>query len=42
MHGGVGFEPYRMEFDKIVNSPNMSYMETYNASEGFFELRQAV
>lgn len=39
MHGGVGFEPYRKEFDKVVNSPNMSYMETYNASEGFFGIQ---
>lgn len=36
MHGGVSFEPYRVHFQKIFPSPNMRYMETYNASEGFF------
>lgn len=36
MHGGVNFEPYRVHFQKLFPSPNMCYMETYNASEGFF------
>jgi len=39
MHGGVGFEPYKKEFDRLLNSPNLSYMETYNASEGFFGIQ---
>ena len=39
MHGGVGFEPYRKEFAKLIKSPSLSYMETYNASEGFFGLQ---
>ncbi len=34
-HGGIAFEPYRAEYDKIM-SPQMRYWETYNASEGFF------
>jgi len=35
-HGGVGFTPYRDLYHKIITSPNMHYIETYNASEGFF------
>lgn len=35
-HGGVAFTPYRDRYKEIVSSPNMHYMETYNASEGFF------
>lgn len=39
MHGGISFEPYREQFAAIIPSPTMSYMETYNASEGFFALQ---
>ena len=39
MHGGVSFEPYREEFKKIMPSPGMHYVETYNASEGFFGIQ---
>jgi GH3 auxin-responsive promoter len=36
MHGGVSFTPYREQFKKLISSPLMQYLETYNASEGFF------
>lgn len=36
IHGGVSFKPYRKQFETFIPSPNMHYMETYNASEGFF------
>jgi hypothetical protein len=39
MHGGVSFVPYREQFKKLVPSSKMSYLETYNASEGFFGLQ---
>ena len=39
MHGGVGFGPYKEEFSRLIKSKNMNYMETYNASEGFFALQ---
>ena len=39
IHGGVNFEPYREQFKELIPSPNMNYMETYNASEGFFALQ---
>lgn len=39
MHGGVSFDPYREQFKKIIPTDNMNYMETYNASEGFFAIQ---
>lgn len=35
-HGGVSFSPYREAFRRLIPSADMHYMETYNASEGFF------
>lgn len=39
IHGGVAFSPYRAEFERIIPSDEMHYMETYNASEGFFGIQ---
>ncbi len=39
MHGGVSFTPYREQFQKLIPSSNMHYMESYNASEGFFAIQ---
>jgi hypothetical protein len=38
-HGGVSFTPYRETFKKLIPSDEMNYMETYNASEGFFAIQ---
>ena len=38
VHGGVNFVPYRKAFERLIPSPRMRYMETYNASEGFFAM----
>ena len=38
-HGGVAFTPYRGQYKRLITSPDMHYMETYNASEGFFGLQ---
>ena len=35
-HGGISFVPYRAQYKTIIPSPKMHYLETYNASEGFF------
>ncbi len=35
-HGGVAFTPYREQYKEIIRSPKMHYIETYNASEGYF------
>lgn len=39
MHGGVSFEPYKEEFKKLIGFDDMHYVETYNASEGFFGIQ---
>lgn len=36
IHGGVSFLPYRKQFEEFIPSDSMHYLETYNASEGFF------
>ena len=38
-HGGVAFTPYRKQYEQLITSSKMHYMETYNASEGFFGLQ---
>ena len=38
-HGGVAFTPYRKQDEELITSPGMHYMETYNASEGFFGIQ---
>lgn len=38
-HGGISFEPYRDQYTTLIPSDNMHYMETYNASEGFFGIQ---
>lgn len=38
-HGAVSFTPYEKLFSKLIPSTNMNYMETYNASEGFFGIQ---
>src|SRR5574344_890595 len=38
-HGGVAFTPYGKQYEQLITSPGMHYMETYNASEGFFGLQ---
>jgi len=39
IHGGVSFSPYKEQFKKIIPSEKMNYIETYNASEGFFSIQ---
>lgn len=38
-HGGISFEPYRDQYQALIPSDKMHYMETYNASEGFFGIQ---
>lgn len=35
-HGGVSFNPYREQYKQLIRSDKMHYVETYNASEGYF------
>ena len=39
IHGGVNFVPYREQFNQLLPSPKVNYLETYNASEGFFAIQ---
>ncbi|MBP8067649.1 MAG: GH3 auxin-responsive promoter family protein [Pedobacter sp.] len=38
-HGAVNFGPYREQFKELIPSSDMYYLETYNASEGFFGIQ---
>lgn len=38
-HGGISFTPYREIFKELIPGDHMHYMETYNASEGFFAIQ---
>ncbi|MFN8209106.1 MAG: GH3 auxin-responsive promoter family protein [Bacteroidales bacterium] len=38
-HGGISFTPYRDQYRALIPSEGMHYMETYNASEGFFAIQ---
>lgn len=42
IHGGVSFTPYKEQFKKLLPDPLMRYLETYNASEGFFAAQDNV
>jgi len=40
VHGAVAFQPYRDLFkNKLFPSEQVTYLETYNASEGFFAIQ---
>lgn len=38
-HGGISFEPYREIYKAITDPDKMHFVETYNASEGFFAVQ---
>ena len=39
IHGGVNFVPYKDIYHELIPSESMNYLETYNASEGFFAIQ---
>lgn len=39
LHGGVSFAPYRQAYAELIPAADMAYIETYNASEGFFAIQ---
>lgn len=39
IHGGVNFAPYREQFRHLFPGDRVNYLETYNASEGFFGIQ---
>lgn len=38
-HGGISFGPYRKQYERLTDPTKMRYLETYNASEGFFAVQ---
>ena len=38
-HGGVSFNPYREQYNKLLPRKSFQYYEIYNASEGFFAIQ---
>ncbi len=38
-HGAVSFTPYESLFHELIPGDNMKYIESYNASEGFFGIQ---
>lgn len=38
-HGGISFEPYRDIYRELTDPDKMHFVETYNASEGFFAVQ---
>lgn len=39
IYGGISFSPYRAVYKSLIPSNSMKYLETYNASEGFFGIQ---
>ncbi len=39
IHGAVAFDPYEKIFQQLIPFEDMNYLETYNASEGFFGIQ---
>jgi hypothetical protein len=39
VHGGVSFVPYREQYNALLDRTKINYLETYNASEGFFAIQ---
>ena len=38
-HGGIAFAPYRQQYEAICDMSRMHFLDTYNASEGFFAVQ---
>ncbi len=41
-HGGISFKPYRDRYEAITDPEKMHFVETYNASEGFFAVQSSL
>lgn len=40
-HGGISFKPYREQYEAMTDPTKMHFLETYNASEGFFAVQNS-
>ncbi len=41
-HGGISFKPYVSQYEKYIKKGEINYVETYNASEGYFAIQDQV
>ncbi len=41
VHGGVNFAPYRKQFRSLMPHRELTFMDCYNASEGFFAVQHS-
>jgi hypothetical protein len=39
IHGGMNLSPYKAGLDELIGKPSMNFVESYNASEGYFGLQ---
>jgi predicted transcriptional regulator len=42
MHGGISFKPYREVFNELFKGKDIKYIESYNASEGYFAIQDDI
>lgn len=40
-HGGISFAPYRKQYEQLCDMSRMHFLDTYNASEGFFAVQSS-
>lgn len=40
-HGGINFDPYYKQYQKLIPKEDFKYYEIYNASEGFFAVQDS-
>lgn len=40
-HGGINFAPYRSQYESFCDMAKMHFLDTYNASEGFFAVQSS-
>lgn len=40
-HGGIAFAPYRTQYEAMCDMSKMHFLDTYNASEGFFAVQSS-
>lgn len=42
IHGGMNLAPYKNQLHSLINSSEMNFVESYNASEGYFGMQDSL
>jgi hypothetical protein len=42
MHGGISMKPYWSQYQEVLGGKKLDFLETYNASEGFFGIQDVL